>query len=116
MQALKERTKLAKLKRKKERMKKLLEIQNDQTDEIAEIMSNNKQQQGAFCTILFTVCFILHFLLEIGVSFNGSHYSMQSVISDHFENRIMNIDTFHEASVSENETNIVNITHRVDDL
>ena len=36
---------------------------------------------------------MLHFFMEFGSGITGSQYTMQSVLSDHFENRIINLGT-----------------------
>jgi hypothetical protein len=40
----------------------------------------------------------MHFFFEFGSSINGSQYSIQRVISDHFENKIFNLDKFNESN------------------
>jgi hypothetical protein len=54
-----------------------------------------QDREGAFCTGLLTVCFLLHFLIELdGLNMAGPIYSMQSVLSEHFESRIINLPEY----------------------
>lgn len=54
-----------------------------------------QDREGAFCTGLLTVCFLLHFLVELdGLNVAGPIYSMQSVLSEHFESRIINLPEY----------------------
>jgi len=54
-----------------------------------------KGGEGSFCTGLLTICFLLHFLVELdGLNMAGPIYSMQSVLSEHFENRIINLPEY----------------------
>lgn len=70
-------------------------------DEIQEIRSqSNKNEDGAFCTTLFTVCFLLHFFLEFGSGVNGSQYAIQEAVSGLFEHRILNLNSFDKQNAS----------------
>ena len=54
-----------------------------------------KGSEGSFCTGLLTFCFLLHFLIELdGLNMAGPIYSMQSVLSEHFESRIINLPEY----------------------
>lgn len=54
-----------------------------------------QDREGAFCTGLLTVCFLLHFLFEVGgLNMAGPIYSMQSVLAEHFESRIINLPEY----------------------
>ena len=97
----KEKAKEARAKRRKKREKELERIattSHQDDDEIQQIMSQaDKDREGAFCTGLLTACFLLHFLAEVGgLTMNGPIYSMQSVLSEHFENRIINLPEYAE--------------------
>lgn len=68
-------------------------------DELNDLIkSQNQNEEGAFCTILFTVCFLMHFMLEFGgAGLNaGSHNSLYNVISNKFENNIINLHNLDE--------------------
>lgn len=95
-----EKAREARAKRKRKRQEELDRIANSRQDddEIEQIMSQADQdREGAFCTGLLTACFLLHFLAEVGgLSMSGPIYSMQSVLSEHFENRIINLPEYAE--------------------
>ena len=97
-QRRKERAKSERDERKRKRQQALDQIHNSRQDddEIQQIMSQaGKDREGAFCTGLLTVCFLLHFLVELdGLNMSGPIYSMQSVLSEHFENRIINLPEY----------------------
>lgn len=44
---------------------------------------------------------MLHFFFEIGGVRTGSHYHMQSILSEHFENRKINLPEFMESTNSQ---------------
>ena len=94
------KAKEAREKRKLKRQEELERIANSRQDddEIQQIMSQaDKDREGAFCTGLLTACFLLHFLAEVGgLTMNAPIYSMQSVLSEHFENRFINLPEYAE--------------------
>ena len=93
--AIKERNNRKARKLKRDEEIRSIRNQKQDKDELDTIRSQtSKHEDGAFCTTLFTVCFLVHFFLEFGSSITGSQFAMQTVISDHFEARILNLDNF----------------------
>lgn len=95
---------------------------SENEDEIKEIMETSGGTEGAFCTILFTFCFILHFLLEIGGFATGEQYAMHQVLADRFQDRIIDLEWFKEAYDNNDESRFLNDfkyledVHTIDDL
>ena len=79
-------------------------------------MDSQGQSEGAFCIILFTVCFILTFLLEIGGHTTGEQYKMHHVLSNKFENRMLDIEWYKTAYDEEDPTRFLNDYKTIDDI
>ena len=110
---------LRRAERRRKRQQFLEQIKNSNPDEddVEQVMSQNSfQADGAFCTILFAVCVVVFYLLEFGNGFTGSHYSMQSSLSEYFEDRIINLGLYAESVKVEDKESYINDLMTIHDI